>query len=143
MNKSLRLLCKSDNFQHLACDCISHILLLHYKFVFFVVFHFAPILTSVHISWLIFLVPKMGKKKSLSEVQRGHTALHSQNLSKRQISAQMGCSKTAVHQAIAKYQQDGSYTDKKRTGRSHVTTAREDNVMEDSCEVTHKFNEEN
>ena len=41
----------------------------------------------------------------------------------------MGCSKTAVHQAIAKYQQDGSYTDKKRTGRPRVITAREDNVM--------------
>ena len=39
----------------------------------------------------------------------------------------MGCSKTAVHQAIAKYQQDGSYTDKKRTGSPRVTTAREDN----------------
>ena len=56
MNKSLRPLCKSDDFQHLACDCISHILLLHHKFVFFVVFHFAPILTSVHISWLMFLL---------------------------------------------------------------------------------------
>ena len=41
----------------------------------------------------------------------------------------MGCSKTAVHQAIAKYQQDGSYTDKKSTGRPRVTTAREDNVI--------------
>ena len=41
----------------------------------------------------------------------------------------MECSKTAVHQAIAKYQQDGFYTVKKRTGRPHVTTAREDNVM--------------
>ena len=35
----------------------------------------------------------------------------------------------AVHQAIGKYQQDGSYTDKKRTGRPRVTTAREDNAM--------------
>ena len=136
MNKSLRPQCKSDNFKHLACDCISHILLLHHKFVFFVVFHFAPILTSVHNSWSIillfavFLVPKMGKKKSLSEVQRAQiVALHGQNLSERQISAQMGCSKTAVHQAIAKYQQDDSYTDKKRTGRPRVITAREDNVM--------------
>ena len=84
MNKSLRPLCKSDDFQHLACDGISHILLLHHNFVFFVVFHFAPILTSVHIFWLIFLlftnfvlVPKMGKKKSLSEVQRAQiVALH-------------------------------------------------------------------
>ena len=72
----------------------------------------------------------MGKKKSLSEVQRAQiVALHDQNLSERQISAQMGCSKTAVHQAIAKYQHDGSYTDKKRTGRPRVTTEREDNVM--------------
>ena len=49
----------------------------------------------------------MGKKKSLSEVQRAQiVALHGQNLSERLISAQMGCSKTAVHQAIAKYQED-------------------------------------
>ena len=41
----------------------------------------------------------------------------------------MGCNKTAVHQAIAKYQRDGFYTDKKRTGRPRVTTSREDNVM--------------
>ena len=72
----------------------------------------------------------MGKKKSLSEIQRAQiVALHGQNLSKRQISAQMGCSKTAVHQANAMYQQDGSYTDKKKIGRLRVTTAREDNVM--------------
>ena len=72
----------------------------------------------------------MGKKKSLSEVQRAQiVALRCQNLSERQISAEMECSKTAVHQATAKYQQNGSYTDKKRTGRPHVTTAREDNVM--------------
>ena len=75
-------------------------------------------------------MPKVVKKKSLSEVQRAQiVALHGQNLSERQISAQMGCSKTAVHQAIAKYQQDGFYTDKKSTGRPRVTTAREDNVM--------------
>ena len=72
----------------------------------------------------------MGKKKSLSEVQRAQiVALHGQNLSERLISAQMGCSKTAVHQAIAKYQEDGSYTDRKRSGRPRVSTAREDNLM--------------
>ena len=72
----------------------------------------------------------MGKKKSPSEVQRAQiVALHGQNPSERQISTQMRCSKTAVHQAIAKYQQDGSYINKKRTGRPSVTTAREDNVM--------------
>ena len=72
----------------------------------------------------------MGKKKSLSKVQRAQiVALHDQNLSERQISAQIGCSKTTVHQAIAKYQQDASFTDKKRTGRPRITAAREDNVM--------------
>ena len=72
----------------------------------------------------------MGKKKSLNEVQRDQiVALRGQNLSEKQISAQIGCSKPAVHQAIAQYQQDGSCTDKKRTGRPRVTTAREDNVM--------------
>ena len=56
----------------------------------------------------------MGKKKSLSKVQRAQiVALHGQNLSESQISAQMECSKTAVHQAIARYQQDGSYTHEK------------------------------
>ena len=72
----------------------------------------------------------MGKKKSLSEVQRAQiVALQGQNLSERLISAQMCCSKTAVHQAIAKYQEDGSYTDRKRSGRPRVSTAREDNLM--------------
>ena len=68
----------------------------------------------------------MGKKKSLSEVQRAQiVALHEQNLSERLISAQMGCSKTAVHQAIAiEYQEDGSYTDRKRSGRPRFSTAR-------------------
>ena len=56
MKKSLRSLCKSDDFHHLACDCISHILLLHDKFIFFVEFHFSPILISVYIFWLIFLL---------------------------------------------------------------------------------------
>ena len=77
-----------------------------------------------------FEVLQMGKKKSLSEVHRAQiVALHGQNLSERLISAQIGCSKTAVHQAIAKYQEDGSYTDRKRSGRPRVSTAREDNLM--------------
>ena len=52
----------------------------------------------------------MGKKKSLNDVQRAQiVALHGLNLCERQTSVQMGCSKKAVHEAIAKYQQDGSY----------------------------------
>ena len=72
----------------------------------------------------------MGKKKSLSVVQSAQKlALYGQNLSERQISAQMRCTKTAVHQAITEYQQDGSYIDIKKTGRPRITTAREDHVM--------------
>ena len=46
-----------------------------------------------------------------------------------QISAQMRYSKAAMHQAIAKRQQDGSYTDKKMTGRPRITTATEYYVL--------------
>ena len=117
MNKSLRPLCKSDDFQHLTCNCIRHILLLRYKFVFFVVLHLVPILILCTFSarflcyLLIFLMLDMDKKKSPSEVQKTQiVALPGRNQSKRQISAQMRCIKTAM----AKYQQDGSSADSTR-----------------------------
>ena len=54
----------------------------------------------------------MGKKKPSNDIQRAQiVALHGLNLCERQISAQMRRSKTVVHEAIAKYQQDGSYID--------------------------------
>ena len=45
------------------------------------------------------------------------------------MSAKIGCSNTAVHQALAKYQEDGSFNDKKSTGRWAITTAREDYLI--------------
>ena len=51
------------------------------------------------------------------------------NLSELQISAQMRYSKAAMHQGIAKFQQDRSHTKKKKTGRPRITTAREDHIM--------------
>ena len=69
----------------------------------------------------------MGKKKPLNKVQRAQiVALQGENLSKGQIAVKIGFSKTAVHQAIAKYREDGVFTDKERTGRWGITTARED-----------------
>ena len=66
----------------------------------------------------------------MSEVQRTQTvALPGENLSEKQISATIGFNKTAVHQAIAKYGEEGSFTDKKRTGRPHITTIGEDNLI--------------
>ena len=41
----------------------------------------------------------------------------------------MRYSKVAMHQAIAKFQQDRSHTKKKKTGRPRITTAREDHIM--------------
>jgi len=44
-------------------------------------------------------IVKMGRKKSLSEVQRGQiVALHNEGLSERKIAAKLKVSKTAVHQ---------------------------------------------
>ena len=72
----------------------------------------------------------MGKKKSLSDVQRARIiALHGQILSELQIFPQMRNSRAAMHQEIAKCQQDGSYTDKKKTGRPQIATAQEDHIM--------------
>ena len=34
-----------------------------------------------------------------------------------------------MHRMIAKHREDGSFTDKKRTGRPRNTTAREDNLI--------------
>ena len=56
MNKSLRPPPKNADFQKLACYCISQIPLLRHTFFLFIVLHLAPISTSVHISWLIFLL---------------------------------------------------------------------------------------
>ena len=72
----------------------------------------------------------MGKKKPLNKVQRAQiVALQGENLSKGQIAVKIGFSKTAVHQAIAKYREDGVFTDKERTGRWGITTAREDHLI--------------
>ena len=83
ISKSLRPLFKNDDFQCLACDCISQISFLHHKVVFFIVLHFALILTSVHIFWLIFFLftdclwcLKWVKNKFLSEVQRAQIVLY-------------------------------------------------------------------
>ena len=69
----------------------------------------------------------MGRKKSLSEVQRGRiVALHNEGLSEREIAAKLKVSKTAVHQSIKKY---GSYKDLHRSGRPRKTTIRDDHLM--------------
>jgi len=73
---------------------------------------------------------KLGRKKSLSEVQRGQiVALHDEGLSERKIAAKLKVSKTAVHQSIKKFKQYGSYKDLHRSGRARKTTIRDDHLM--------------
>ena len=52
-----------------------------------------------------------------------------------QIAKMVKVSKTAVHNAIMKYQNEGAFIDKKRSGRPRVNTSREDRL--ESKAVTH------
>lgn len=72
----------------------------------------------------------MGKKASLSEVERAKiVTLHEEGYSERQISKRLAHSKTAVHEAIKKFQNYGMYSDKVRTGRPRKTSKRDDVLM--------------
>ena len=58
----------------------------------------------------------MGRKSSLTEVQRARNVLLNQEgYSERQINKAEKCSKTAVHNALAKFKNSGSYSDNKRS----------------------------
>ena len=71
----------------------------------------------------------MGKKTSILEEKQAEINLLSEKgYSERQISIRLGVSKTAVHQAIAKFQKYGIYTDRKRSGRPLKTSSRDDQL---------------
>ena len=56
----------------------------------------------------------MGKKSSLSEVKRAEiVTLYKEKYSQREIAVKAGVSKTAVRNAVVKYQHDGTFKDKK------------------------------
>ena len=60
----------------------------------------------------------MDKKTSiLAEKRAQMNLLSEEGYSERQISIRIGVSKTAVHQAIAKFQKCGIYTDRKKSER--------------------------
>ena len=50
-------------------------------------------------------------------------------LSERKISRQMKVSKTAVHNAIKKLQNESTFKDSKRSGRSRISSNRNDHVI--------------
>ena len=72
----------------------------------------------------------MGKNVPLSEVQQAQIeALHKEGYSERLISEKMKCSKSAVYNAVAKFQNTGSYSTGKKSGRPRKTTPRDDHVI--------------
>ena len=72
----------------------------------------------------------MGKKKSLTEVQRAQIViLHEEEVSERQIAARLSVSKTGVHQAITKHVSQGMFCDRKLSGRPRKTSIRDDNFI--------------
>ena len=69
----------------------------------------------------------MGKNCSLSEVQRSQiVVLHKEEQTERQIGERLGRRETAVHQAIVKFKELGTYADAKRSSRPRKTTPRTD-----------------
>ena len=73
---------------------------------------------------------KMGKNVPLSEVERAQiVALHKEGHSEQLISQKMKKSKTAVHNAMAKFRNTGTYTTAKKSGRPRKTTPRDDHAI--------------
>ena len=72
----------------------------------------------------------MGKKQSYSIEKRALIVTSSSvKFSVRQIEKKLNVCKTAVHNAIMKYQNDGFFKNRKRSGRPIVTSSREDRLM--------------
>jgi len=77
----------------------------------------------------------MGKKRSLSEAQGGPIViLRQEGYTERAISERLAVSKTAVHQALVKFKNCGSYSDCKRSGRPRKTNRR-DAILIKRCVV--------
>ena len=72
----------------------------------------------------------MSKKASLSVAQRAQiVACSKMKLSERQIGNKLKASKTAVHNAIQKFKNEGTLADKKKTGRPKIFSLRDKRLM--------------
>ena len=72
----------------------------------------------------------MGKKKGLSIVQRAKTVtLIEYEYSEKQVSKKLKFSKTAIHQAIVRFPNFESFQDLYKSGRSRVTSQKENHQM--------------
>ena len=76
------------------------------------------------------IFPKMGRKASLSDVQRARiVTLHEEGHSEHKIVVKMACSKTAAHATINDFELYGNYSDKKKSGRPGKTSCKDDHMM--------------
>ena len=71
----------------------------------------------------------MDKNVSKRGSKNSKCTLHEKKLSEQQIIDQMRPGKVAVNQAIVKYQNVGSYVDRKKTGRPRIITSQEQELM--------------
>ena len=79
------------------------------------------------IFFIVFESQKMGKKGILSETKKVEIIiLHKEPFFQRKICKKTYCSKMAIHQAIARFQNFGLYHDKKRSGRARKTSSCDD-----------------
>ncbi|KAK6173376.1 hypothetical protein SNE40_016841 [Patella caerulea] len=72
----------------------------------------------------------MGRKSSLTEIQRAQAVtLKEEGYSIRNIARRLRISKTAVHNAVLKFNTDGNFRDRKRSGRPRKTTQRDNHLI--------------
>ena len=69
------------------------------------------------------------KKIVFDRVSKGRNSLRKEEYIERGIAAKLRCSKTPVHNTIVKFNADGTFRDRKRSGRPRKTMPREDRFM--------------
>lgn len=75
------------------------------------------------------MLANMGKKLSLSEVERAQVVvLHQEGFSERAISKKLKRGKTAVHNAVVKLANSGTYSDRQRSGLPRKTRSRDEHA---------------
>ena len=72
----------------------------------------------------------MGKNRYHTDVERAQiVALHKNGLSQCQISKQIGVNSSSVQRTIRKFNSEGIYGNRKKSGRPRKTTARDNNTI--------------
>ena len=72
----------------------------------------------------------MGKKLAIGTEKRAQiVSLSTMNLLEREISRQVKVSKTAIHNTIKKFQNEGTFKDNKRSGHPRISSSRDERVI--------------